>query len=297
MHLAFGGLFGLLCDRWKGRPGPPATCAWNDGIMSRPMDGKHLVSTDDRDSATGRKDGLRLAGVLLLGTLAFVGLFVSAYATRPTLTLNLTGDSRATLRNFYAAEHLDALSWVWTRSHAELSLPSLDRRVTWRWSSRVLLNRPADIPPPTVRITFDDVVAFEGMIVQDSLLEFAIPQAPDLTGVVLTFDTTPGFVPGLDDPRELGIALASMSLRAERGSASEDRGALLRRTRDGRAWGQLRCSAPATRRDTRRSTGSHPRTSVAPHARCDGLWGVPLRGCDYRRRDVAWHRTVRTCHR
>ena len=183
------------------------------------MDGERVVSTNDRDSATARKDGLRLAGVLLLGTLAFVGLFVSAYATRPTLTLNLAGDSRATLRNFYAAEHLDALSWVWTRPHAELSLPSLDRRVTWRWSSRVLLNRPADIPPPTVRITFDDVVAFEGMIVQDSLLEFAIPQAPDLTGVVLTFDTTPGFVPGLDDPRELGIALASMSLRTERGSA------------------------------------------------------------------------------
>jgi len=164
-------------------------------------------------------DGVRLTGVLLLGTLGFLFLFVSAAVTRPTLTLNLSGDSRATLRSVYPVEHLDAISWVWTGPRAELSLPSLDRRLTWHWSGRVLPNRPDGIPPPFVRITIDDGVVFEGTIVQDSLIEFVIPRTLGLPGVVLSFDTTPGFVPGADDPRELGIALASVSLSAERGSA------------------------------------------------------------------------------
>lgn len=105
-------------------------------------------------------DRARLAGVLLLGTLVFLALFMSASGTRPTLTLNLAGDSRAAFSDVYAVEHLDALSWVWTRPHAELSLPNLNREVAWQWSSRVLLHRPADIPATFLRITIDDVVEF-----------------------------------------------------------------------------------------------------------------------------------------
>lgn len=187
--------------------------------MSGSTDGTHLVGLDAPDPTAGRVVGLRLTGVLLLGSFVFLVLFASASATQPTLTLNLSGDSRATLRNVYPVEHLDTLSWVWTGPRAELSLPSLDRRLTWHWSGRVLLNRPDGIPPPFVRITIDDGVAFEGTIAQDALIEFAIPRTLDRTGVVLAFDTMPGFVPGPDDPRELGIALASVSLRAERGSA------------------------------------------------------------------------------
>ena len=187
--------------------------------MSEPTDGAHLAGPGDRDSTAGRMDRLRLAGVLLLGTLVSLVLFVSASATQPTLRLNLSGDSRATLRDVYPVERLNALSWIWTRPNAELSLPSLDRRISWHWTGRVLLNRPADVPTPFVRITIDDGIAFEGTITHDSLIEFDIPRAPDLTGAALAFDTTPAFVPGPDDPRELGIALASVSLRAERGSA------------------------------------------------------------------------------
>ena len=162
---------------------------------------------------------MRHAGVLLLGALAFLGLFASAHATRPTLSLDLDGDSRATLRDFYAVERLDGLSWVWTRPRAELSLPNLDRGVAWQWSSRVLLHRPSDIAPTVLRITIDDVVAFEQIVVHDSEVEFVVPEALGLTGVVLTFDTTPAFVPGAGDPRELGVALSSVSLGAERGTA------------------------------------------------------------------------------
>jgi hypothetical protein len=162
---------------------------------------------------------VRLAGAVLLGALAFLTLFASAYATRPTLTLNLSGDSRATLLDFYAVEHLGALSWVWTHPRAELSLPNLDRGVAWQWTSRVLLHRPADIAPTVLRITIDDVVAFEEIVVHDSDVESAVPEAPGPAGVVLTFDTSPGFVPGSGDPRELGVALASVSLGAEQGSS------------------------------------------------------------------------------
>jgi len=167
---------------------------------------------------------VRLAGVLLLGALAFLALFASAHATRPTLSLDLDGDSRATLRDFYAVERLDGLSWVWTRPRAELSLPTLDRGVAWYWSSHVLLHRPADIAPTVLRIAIDDVVAFEDIVVHDSEVEFAVPEALGLTGVVLTFDTSPAFEPGGDDPRELGVALSSVSLEAERGSAPKTEG-------------------------------------------------------------------------
>jgi hypothetical protein len=176
-----------------------------------------VVAPTSRGSV--RTDRVRLAGILVLATLAFLALFATAYATRPTLTLNLAGDSRATLRDFYAVEHFDALSWVWTHPRAELSLPNLDRGVAWRWSSRVLLNRPTDIPSTVLRIAIDDVVAFEGIVTHDSQLDFVVPPVRGLTGLTLTFDTSPVFVPGSGDPRELGVALASVSLSAERGSA------------------------------------------------------------------------------
>lgn len=178
-----------------------------------------MVGATDRDSGTDQAAGVRLVGIMLLGALIFLALFVAASATRPTLTLDLRGDSRATLRAFYPPEYLGNLSWLWTRPRAELSLPTLDRDVGWHWSGRVLLNRPPDLSPTVLRIAIDDVVAFEDTVVHDSLVEFTVPQSLGLTGAVITFDTTPTFVPGGDDTRELGVALASVSLIGERGGA------------------------------------------------------------------------------
>ncbi|MDA1184673.1 MAG: hypothetical protein O2930_08520 [Acidobacteria bacterium] len=248
-----------------------------------------MVAPDNRDA--GGTDQVRLAGVLLLGTLVVLGLFASAHATRPTLTLDLRGDSRASLRDVYAAEHLDGLSWVWTHPRAEVSLPNLDRGVAWQWSSRVLLHRPADIGPTVLRITVDDVVAFEGEVVHDSRIVFAIPEARGLTGAVLTFDTTPTFVPGPEDSRELGVALALVSLSTERGGAPET-GALFYSLL---AMGALGVAFVAQRGDTRRSACGRHRARVAPHARYDGACVVSVRRGEHRRRKLARHR--RACAR
>lgn len=172
--------------------------------------GKPAGGTERSDPKVTRRRWRRAMGIVAIGACTYATLLSLAYAFRPTLTVDLAGDARAVMRGFYAVEHNDTLTWVWTRPQAEVSLATLDRGIPWRWTGRVLLNRPSSA---TVRIAIDGVLAAEWVVAQNlQPLDVVIPSRPDAVGVTLTFNTIPGFVPGPGDVRELGIAFESMSL-------------------------------------------------------------------------------------
>src|SRR5262252_5099149 len=157
----------------------------------------------------------RVAGVTaaVLGALIFALLLVTVYARQSEMNIRVDVDLPALARGFYPAEGTEGSMFAWTRDKAELSVPGLDRRVTWRWTGRASAWRPAGIPQPMARVTVDGVVAAERSVSGHAeLVEVVVPKRADGAGVTLTFDTEPGFVPGPSDTRNLGIALASMSL-------------------------------------------------------------------------------------
>ena len=167
------------------------------------------------DSPMSEHQRTRVAGVTaaVLGALVFALILPTAYARQSEMSIRVDVDVPASARGFYPAEGTEDARFAWTRPKAELSVPELDRRVTWRWTARASAWRPAGVAPPKVRVAVDGVVAAERTVSRNSeLLEVVVPRRADDAGVTLTFDTEPGFVPGASDARDLGIALASMSL-------------------------------------------------------------------------------------
>lgn len=157
----------------------------------------------------------RLMGALAAGAFTYAALLVCAYAVRPRLVVDLTGDARAATRGVYAAEHAGGLTWAWTRPQAEVSIATLDRRMSWTWTGRVLLNRASSA---SVRIAVDGLVVAERLVTHNhQLLEVEVPHRFTGAGATLSFTTSPGFVPGGGDTRELGIAFESMSLAPSTG--------------------------------------------------------------------------------
>lgn len=172
------------------------------------------MTADGRGQAAPAAGRLRAVAAVLLGALAFAVFLVAAYATRSPVVIKMDADLRGLTRGFYPVEATERFtSYAWTRPQAELSVPGLDRWTDWRWTGRVIMSRPPGVPPAHVRISVDDIAALDWIMTRDfELLEVMVPRRPGKTGVTLTLDTVPAFVPGLEDSRELGIALESMSL-------------------------------------------------------------------------------------
>lgn len=159
-----------------------------------------------------RRERLFGAGAVLLAALASPILLIVSVHNRPALAIKTDVDLRALARGFYPFETNDQGPYVWTRPHAELSVAGLDRRVDWRFTGDVMVWRPSGVPPPKLRIAVDEVVGLEDTIADTVRLDIPIPRRADMKGATLTLDTTPGFVPGPQDSRELGVAIRSMAI-------------------------------------------------------------------------------------
>jgi hypothetical protein len=162
-------------------------------------------------AASGRAR-VRSIGAALLCGLAFGTLLVTAYPRQ--LPIPLAGDpgSPFATQGFYSLERGAGVSFAWTGQRAQISLPGVDRRVEWRWSARVLPWRPPN-QRATVRVAVDGVVQFTQTLGPGpAAIEVLLPPRPGTTGATLTIDTSPVFVPGPGDRRELGVAIESPTI-------------------------------------------------------------------------------------
>jgi hypothetical protein len=145
--------------------------------------------------------------------LQFVLLLIGYSSGASALEIFANADSRTATDGFYAEERAGGQTWSWTKPHAVLAIPTLERGVPWTFTTHLLRMRPANAPSPTVRITID------GRLVAESRLDAAAADmkasvaARSGRGATIAIDVSPSFVPGVADTRELGVAVASMSLR------------------------------------------------------------------------------------
>jgi len=159
---------------------------------------------------------LASAAAVAFGASVFVLCVFVVYPSRSPIPIKTSADLQGISHGFYGIEHNDQLSYVWAGPHADLTVPGLDRRVGWRWHALAIIWRPETVPRPFLRVAVDGVLAFEGTITRDlTTIDVAIPKRLG-AGVTLTFDASPGFVPGPGDRRQLGLAFSSISFEPAR---------------------------------------------------------------------------------
>lgn len=151
----------------------------------------------------------------LIGAIVGAIAVTVAFAVHPAMTLDLERDVPAVTTGFYPVEHVNREAFAWTSSRVDLTLPGFDRGSVWSCHLDFRGARPPGQPPPTLQIASDgEVVARQVGTNQYQELTFDVPARPQ-AGLRLTLVTTPTFVPGPGDRRELGVQLRGLACITE----------------------------------------------------------------------------------
>jgi hypothetical protein len=159
----------------------------------------------------------RALAAAVVGGLAGWLCLVVAFVRHPDLTLEMDRDLPRLTSGFYPVEH-QSDTYAWTASRATLRLPGLDRRSPWLCSVRFRGARPAQLPQPQVEISADGIVVARQEATNDYReVEVALASRPDQSGVTISIASSPTFVPGASDNRELGVQVDRLVCRPEQG--------------------------------------------------------------------------------
>jgi len=161
----------------------------------------------------------RLFRVLLsltVAALAGAAALVAAYAARPAFTLEMDRPSSGVLTGLYEGERAGADTFAWSRRQATMQLEGLDRRGAWTCTVRLRGGRADEAALPEVTFAVDGVVVGRHATSND-FADIQVPLAARTSrGAVITM-TTPTFVPGGGDTRELGVFLDRWSCAPDAG--------------------------------------------------------------------------------
>ena len=152
------------------------------------------------------------------GALAFYLFLAAYYPAASAILVRTDGDLQAIGRGFYPFEQNPDVTYAWTSPHAELTIPSLDRRIDWRLTADVSIWRPPGVPRPRVVISVDGVPVLDRVIRGPFALDIPVSRRSGASHASIVIDTVPAFVPGPQDPRKLGIAIASISIAPASGT-------------------------------------------------------------------------------
>lgn len=142
----------------------------------------------------------------LLGAFAGAAWLVFTYAASPAMTFRSDRDMPPGITGFYPSERDGDQTFVWTHPQAIVALPGLDRRAAWRCWAVLRGARPDPATLPEVRFAVDGAdLARKPTTNEYQTYEVTIPAAPDRRGLRLSLTATPPFVPGPQDPRQLGV--------------------------------------------------------------------------------------------
>jgi hypothetical protein len=149
---------------------------------------------------------IRAVGFMLLGMALFALMPVLVYPAQPAIHLSFAADPpRRVMSGLYAGEHADdGRTYAWTHGQFGLVLPGLDRRTAWAVTIEFLRGRAE-----TLGTAVDGGALVQHALAPgDRLVErVEIPSRPTRRGAIVTVVATPTFVPGPNDPRELGVQL------------------------------------------------------------------------------------------
>jgi hypothetical protein len=157
---------------------------------------------------------VRAAGIAaVLGALAFYVFLAADYRSSSAIHLRTDGDLQAIGRGFYPLEQSGNLTYAWTAPHAELLVPAIDRRIDWRLTGDVSIWRPPDVQRPRVVVSVDGVSVLDRVFRGPFKLDVPVPRRPGASHATIIIETSPEFVPGPQDPRKLGVSVASLSIK------------------------------------------------------------------------------------
>lgn len=107
----------------------------------------------------------------------------------------------------------DGTAFAWTSGSTALNIPDLDRRVAWQLTLRIASGpRPRQRENPTLTLAADGATLVERVLEREARDEIVVIPPTASRGLHLQLATTPPFVPGPHDPRELGATLLRMTL-------------------------------------------------------------------------------------
>jgi hypothetical protein len=155
---------------------------------------------------------------------AFAVLAIVWQLTFPAVSIDFNSDHllpQPILRGFHDPQKDESgESFAWTTGAAQVRLRDLDRRHPWTLRVRAYDGaRPVDLAPSTLIINVDGVATGTFQMTRASAdYEVTIPpQSDDPRGVVLTFLSSPTYVPGGDDVRVLGLVVRRIDLSPQKG--------------------------------------------------------------------------------
>ena len=167
----------------------------------------------------GRRSLSVLSSSFLLLTSSFL-IVALPYLFWPGLRIDFDQDSPFRLRfarGFYPSERTaDNVSFAWTAGRAVLTLRNLPRATAWRFEAKLSVPRPE---PGTSEVTLlvDRVETARWLLARGTShdLKAPVPAASSERGVQIELRVADVFIPGRDDPRELGLMVDRIAIVPE----------------------------------------------------------------------------------
>ena len=177
----------------------------------------------------------------VIGALAASAALALATALNPSIVIDFDADvSRPVASGFYPAERSPEETFAWTAALATVTLRGVDRDVPWRCSVRMRGARPPGLPEPQAAFGIDGLTVeteAAGLAYRD--IEIVAPPSPRARSLSLTISTSPTFVPGPADTRELGVQVDRIACAPVSRAVQPPLDALIAAATSGAAFGAL----------------------------------------------------------
>lgn len=159
----------------------------------------------------------------LVGAVAGAVCLALAFRSHPELVFEMDRDVPGVVTGLYPVERDGRETFAWTHALATVSLPGADRHAPWHCTLRMRGGRPPQFAQPAVTIAADGVILATRTVTNEyEDVDVTVPEQP-AAGLTLTIASTPAFVPGPSDRRELGMQLDRITCRPSSASSMPPR--------------------------------------------------------------------------
>jgi hypothetical protein len=163
---------------------------------------------------------VRVFAAAVSGALIGAAAVMAAFALRPAITIEMSGEPPSFMSGLYASERDGDVSFAWTRDRVTMRLPGLDRRHAWTCTVAMRGARADAAALPAVDVSVDGASAAAVATTNDFAdTTIAIPSRADRSGMTMALTIAPTFRPGGGDPRELGVQIDRIACVPARGWA------------------------------------------------------------------------------
>ena len=145
---------------------------------------------------------------LVIGAAAGAAALLTAYWLHPGMAMEMDRGASPVIAGLYDVERVDRQTFAWTRQHATLTLPGLDRRTEWTCTIRLRGGRADQSTLPEVMVSVDGVITATHPTSNDYRdVEVTLPARPLNPGATVMLTASSTFSPGSSDTRMLGLMI------------------------------------------------------------------------------------------